>query len=71
MKTVMIIHVIKNDWDRGWGCKGGRIWDFLMNIWGNEPEIMYDVLCRTELGFGFTQEPTDQDFKKGRERMGE
>lgn len=41
-----------------------------MNIWGNEPKVMYDVLHRRELRFGFTQEPTDQDFK-GRGRMGE
>lgn len=45
--------------------------EILINIWGNEPEVMYDVLHRTELGFGFTQELTDQDFKKGRGRMGE
>lgn len=41
-----------------------------MNIWGSDPEVMYDVLYRSELGFGFPQEPTDQDFKKGRGRMG-
>lgn len=42
-----------------------------MNIWGNDPEVMYDVLYRSELGFGFSQEPTDQDLKKGRGRIGE